>query len=101
MKSFCLALAVQINASQRERIDAGVRIHLIKSPRGSYIRTPDGKFFAVRQPSSTLENASKMPQMPPPTQPPPPPTLSNNPIDQFLYSNISLISKTQNAHSIS
>ncbi len=79
----CLALAVQINASQREHIDAGVRIHLIKSTRGSYIRTPNGKFFAIRQPLSTPENASKMP-------PPAAPSVSNNPIDQFLFSNILL-----------
>jgi len=76
-------LEVQLNASERERIPAGVRIHLIKASRGSYIRTPDGKFFAIRHSSSTSENNSKMSTMPPPPLP-----SSSNPIDQFLFSKI-------------
>jgi hypothetical protein len=71
-------LEVQLNASQRERIPAGVRIHLIKSSRGSYIRTPDGKFFAIRHLPSTSQHGLKLSSMPPP-----PP--SSNPIDQFLF----------------
>ncbi|CAF3924332.1 unnamed protein product, partial [Rotaria sp. Silwood1] len=59
-------LQVQLNASEREVIPAGVRIHLIKASRGSYIRTPDGKFFAIRQSQTPSENGSKQPSIPPP-----------------------------------
>jgi hypothetical protein len=76
-------LEVQLNASEREYVPAGVRIHLIKASRGSYIRTPDGKFFAIRHSSSLVENNSKLPTMPlPPSQ------SSSNPIDQFLFGKI-------------
>ncbi len=78
-------MEVQLSPSEREHVPAGVRIHLIKASRGSYIRTPDGKFFAIRQSPSTMENNSKLSTMPPPP-PPPPPSLSSNPIDQFLFS---------------
>ncbi len=77
----CLALEVQLNPLERELIPAGVRIHLIKGSRGSYIRTPDGKFFAIRHSPSTSGNGPKIS-----TIPPPPP--SSNPIDQFLFSTI-------------
>jgi hypothetical protein len=86
---FCLALEVQLNATERERIPAGVRIHIVKASRGSYIRTPDGKFFAIRQSLSAFENGSKQPSMlppaPPPPPPPPPPPSSSNALDQFLF----------------
>jgi hypothetical protein len=72
-------LEVQLNAAEREHIPAGVCIHLIKSTRGSYIRTPDGKFFAIRHLQSASQNGLKPPSMPPPILPPP------NPIDQFLF----------------
>ncbi len=84
-------MEVQINASERKPIPAGVRIHLIQASRGSYIRTPDGKFFAVRQSSSISENNSKIS-----TMPPPPPSLSANPIDQFLFSKILKSTNDQN-----
>lgn len=86
-----------MNVSQKQLIPAGVRVHLIKSPRGSYIRTPDGKFFAIRQPASTTINNPKpmpmMPEPPPPLLPlpPPPPLLplppppSSSLIDELLY----------------
>ncbi|CAF4936771.1 unnamed protein product, partial [Rotaria sp. Silwood1] len=81
-------LQVQLNASEREVIPAGVRIHLIKASRGSYIRTPDGKFFAIRQSQTPSENGSKQPSIPPPPPPPllpVPPLPSSNPIDQYLF----------------
>ncbi|CAF4754787.1 unnamed protein product, partial [Rotaria sp. Silwood1] len=84
-------LQVQLNASEREVIPAGVRIHLIKASRGSYIRTPDGKFFAIRQSQTPSENGSKQPSIPPPPPPPllpVPPLPSSNPIDQYLFSNL-------------
>lgn len=74
-------MEVQLTASEREHIPAGVRIHLIKASRGSYIRTPDGKFFAIRQSSSILENNSKLSAMSAPPS-------SSNPIDEFLFSKI-------------
>ncbi|CAF0777005.1 unnamed protein product [Adineta steineri] len=76
-------LEVQLNATERERIPAGVRIHLIKGSRGSYIRAPDGKFFAIRPSLSLSENHPKRSAMPPP--PPPSLSLSSNPLDQFLF----------------
>lgn len=75
----CLALEVQLNATEREYIPVGVRIHLIKATRGSYIRTPDGKFFAIRQPPSALENGTKSVTTSSPS-------FATNPIDQFLSS---------------
>ncbi|CAF3293445.1 unnamed protein product [Rotaria sp. Silwood2] len=78
-------LQVQLNASEREIIPAGVRIHLIKASRGSYIRTPDGKFFAIRQSQSTSENGSKQPSMPPPLPSSSLPPPSSDPIDQYLF----------------
>ncbi|UJR22850.1 hypothetical protein I4U23_025879 [Adineta vaga] len=76
-------LQVQLNATERELIPSGVRIHVIKGSRGSYIRTPDGKFFAVRQPSSLISgNDRKLPTMLPPHRHP---TLASNPIDQYLF----------------
>ncbi|CAF5143095.1 unnamed protein product, partial [Rotaria sp. Silwood1] len=36
-------LEVQMNGFERSIIPAGIKIHLIKSRQGSYIRTPDGK----------------------------------------------------------
>jgi len=79
-------LQVQLSATDREQIPAGVRIHVIKSDRGSYIRTPDGKFYAIRQNSTnnTQSNVkgSTEPRPPPPL---PPSQLSSNPIDQFLF----------------
>ncbi|CAF3670750.1 unnamed protein product [Rotaria sordida] len=83
-------LQVQLNASEREIIPTGVRIHLIKASRGSYIRTPDGKFFAIRQSQTISENGSKQASMPPPHPPPPlpPQPPSSNPIDQYLFGNL-------------
>jgi len=80
-----------MNVSERELIPAGIRIHLIKSPRGSYIRTPDGKFFAIRQPISTMINNPKpMPIIP---QPPPPPS-SSSLLDELLYGMINKIKES-------
>ena len=85
--SSCLALQVQINALQREFIPAGTQIHMIKSARGSFIRTVDGKFFAIRQPTSTALDPPKplstIPS-PPPPPPPPPPPLPAPPVSSFL-----------------
>lgn len=73
---------MQLSATEREHIPAGIRIHMIKAARGSYIRTPDGKFFAIRQTPSISTTGTPVPP-PPPTVPP---SLSFNPIDQFLSS---------------
>jgi hypothetical protein len=74
-----------MNAARSELIPAGVKVHFIKSTRGSYIRTPDGKFFAIRHSLSTALNTPKpiliAPQPPPPPPPPPISTL----LDQLLY----------------
>lgn len=81
-----LALQVQLNQTEREHIPAGVRIHLIKASRGSYIRTPDGKFFAIR--SSQIPSENNNNNTHPKFLPMPPPTSSSsslNPIDQFLF----------------
>jgi len=76
-----------MNASQPEFIPAGIRIHMIKSPRGSYIRTPDGKFFAIRQ-SPVFDQPKPIPVIPPP--PPPPPT-SSSLLDDLLFGKIIII----------
>ena len=68
-----------MNGSEREVIPAGIRVHIIKSPRGSYIRTPDGRFFAIRQPT-TVNTIPK----PVPIIPPPPPSASNL-LDELLF----------------
>ncbi len=69
-----------MSAFERELIPAGIRIHLIKSPRGSYIRTPDGKFFAIRQSISTVVNNPKpMPMIPPPSP------SSSSLLDELLF----------------
>ena len=58
---------------------------MIKSPRGSYIRTPDGKFFAIRQSSSTtLIQPKPVPVIPSPPPPPPPPPPPQLPISHFF-----------------
>lgn len=63
-----------MNGFERAVIPAGVRIHVIKSLNGSYIRTPDGKFFGIRQsPSSMMNNPVSTPPAPQPMPPPPPP----------------------------
>ncbi|CAM4935936.1 unnamed protein product [Rotaria socialis] len=90
-------LEVQLNPSERELIPAGVNIHLIKASRGSYIRTPDGKFFAIRQTQTPSTNGSKILPMPPPAiPPPPPPSLRSfsNPIDQYLFDSSHMLSST-------
>ena len=84
---FFPALEVQLSATEREHIPAGVRIHVIKGSRGSYIRTPDGKFFAIRQPPSIpSENGSKPSRMTPPSLPP---SLPTNPMNRYLLSKCS------------
>jgi len=85
-----------VNVSERELIPAGIRIHVIKSPRGSYVRTPDGKFFAIRQSmSTTVDNARPVPiishQSPLPPPPPPPPPSSSSLLDDLLYGMINKI----------
>jgi hypothetical protein len=69
-----------MNTADREIIPAGARIHLIKSNRGSYIRTPDGKFYSIRQSTSTVNNSPK----PVPIAPPPPPPPSSL-LDELLF----------------
>lgn len=88
-----IALEVRLNMSDRQVIPAGIRVHFIKSPRGSFIRTPDGKFFAIRQSTPTVISDPKlMPRMsaaapPPPPLPPPPAPLSSSSrlLDELLY----------------
>ena len=81
-----LALEVQLNALERDRIPAGVQVHLIRAPRGSYIRTPDGKFFAIRQPPSASATSSKPLPMAPPFPPPAP--SSTDTLNSFLFGKI-------------
>lgn len=75
-----VALQVQINSFEREYIPAGAKIQLIKSSRGSYVRTPDGRFFSIRQSPSTTTNS---PQPAPKAAPPPPPVISPPPPQLF------------------
>ncbi len=80
-----------MNASHPEFIPAGIRIHMIKSPRGSYIRTPDGKFFAIRQ-STMFDQPKPIPVIPPPPPPlPPPPPTSSSLLDDLLFGKIIII----------
>ncbi|CAF2309711.1 unnamed protein product [Rotaria sp. Silwood2] len=85
-------LEVQMNGYERSIIPAGIKIHLIKSGQGSYIRTPDGKFFAIRQSTSEIINpkplpiAPQPPPLPPPSPPPPPPSTSSyDLLDDLLF----------------
>ncbi|CAF0786043.1 unnamed protein product [Adineta ricciae] len=85
-------LEVQLSATEREHIPAGVRIHVIKGSRGSYIRTPDGKFFAIRQPpSAPSENGPNPSQMTPPTLSP---SLPPNPMNRYLHNPSSMTPST-------
>ncbi|CAF0812565.1 unnamed protein product [Adineta ricciae] len=73
-------LQVQINSFEREHIPSGAKIQLIKSSRGSYVRTPDGRYFSIRQsPSTAMNSPQPTPKFPPllrsPPRPPPPPQL--------------------------
>jgi hypothetical protein len=81
-----------MNGSERELIPTGTHIHLVKSHRGSYIRTPDGKFFTIRQSTSTIIDNPKpmpiIPQPPAPPPPPPPPSSSSSLFDELLYGTI-------------
>jgi hypothetical protein len=74
-----------MNAFERELIPAGIRIHVVKSPRGSFIRAPDGRFFAIRQSISTMTN-NPQPRLiaPQPPPPPPPPLPSFSLFDELL-----------------
>ncbi len=72
-----------MSAADRDIIPAGVRIHLIKSHRGSYIRTPDGKFYAIRQSSTTVNKPVSAP--PPPRPLPPPSQPSSSLLDELLF----------------
>ena len=87
--SFSLALEVQMHIAEREIIPAGVRIHFISSPRGSFIRTPDGRFFAVRQ-MPVAQAPKPIAPLPPPPPPPQPiqstPSLSSNFFDDLFSS---------------
>ncbi len=92
-----LALEVRLNASEQEFIPAGIRIHLIKSPRGSYVRTPDGKFFAIRTPA-LFDQQKPMPVISAPPRPPPPPPSVPKPtpsasslLEDLLFGKIMLV----------
>ncbi|CAF0909875.1 unnamed protein product [Didymodactylos carnosus] len=54
-------LEVQVDATKREIIPANTQIHFIQTPRGSYIRTPEGKFFAIRLTPNTDEQEQRRP----------------------------------------
>ncbi|CAF4410524.1 unnamed protein product, partial [Rotaria socialis] len=79
-------LEVQMSGLERSVIPAGIRIHLIKSPSGAYIRTPDGRFFSIRQSISTAITNPKPLQIA--TQslltPPPPPPSSYDFLNQLI-----------------
>ncbi|CAF3333665.1 unnamed protein product [Rotaria sp. Silwood1] len=96
-------LEVQMNGFERSIIPAGIKIHLIKSRQGSYIRTPDGKFFAIRQSTSEIINPKPIPIAPPPPQPPPPPpssTSSYDLLDQLLFDSLLLPSTNPSSSSL-
>ncbi|CAF3651610.1 unnamed protein product [Rotaria sordida] len=96
-------LEVQMNGFERGIIPAGVKVHLIKSHQGSYIRTPDGKFFAIRQSTSTeIMNPKSMPvALPPPPPPlPPPSTSSYDLLDELLLDSSSLPSTNLSSSSL-
>ncbi|CAF0750251.1 unnamed protein product [Rotaria sordida] len=99
-------LEVQMNGFERGIIPAGVKVHLIKSHQGSYIRTPDGKFFAIRQSTSTeIMNPKSMPVAlpppPPPLPPPPPPSTSSyGLLDELLLDSSSLPSTNLSSSSL-
>lgn len=76
-----------MNSFERQIIPANTRIHLIKSSRGTYIRTPDGKFFAIRKlPASFISQPKPMPVVPPPPPPPPLPQLPSLDLLDNLFS---------------
>ncbi|CAF1412645.1 unnamed protein product [Adineta steineri] len=80
-------LEVQMNSFDRQSIPAGVKIHLIKSPRGLNIRTPDGRIFSIRQSSAqtVMNNSQSSPIAPPPPPPPPPPVLPQPSTSNLLF----------------
>ena len=62
---------------------------MIQGSRGSYIRTADGKFFAIRQPTTDAANSSQtfMP-MQSPAQITQPPLLPQNPMNPPIFGKI-------------
>ncbi|CAF0776750.1 unnamed protein product [Didymodactylos carnosus] len=60
-------LIVQIEARKQQIIPANTQVQYIQTSNGSYIRTPEGKFFAIRSPQSTEEQEQQQQQRLPPS----------------------------------